>query len=43
MIKLEELRKLAMSFPEITEEPHSPKSWGQVRKDLLIVKLLLKN
>lgn len=34
MIELEELRKLAMSFPEVTEEPHFEKTSFRVKKKI---------
>jgi hypothetical protein len=34
MIEFEELRKLAMSFPEVTEEPHFEKTSFRVKKKI---------
>jgi hypothetical protein len=36
MIELEELRNLAMSFPEVTEEPHFEKTSFRVKKKIFV-------
>jgi hypothetical protein len=36
MIEFEELRKLAMCFPEVTEEPHFEKTSFRVKKKIFV-------